>query len=118
MSATTWWILGLYKLPLLLLLFNCYIQVFREIKVKNFDASNYVTEQVFYESRDKTKIPMFTVHRKVTELFFLMYPDRQVPLCVDVKTLPLFVLIEYTCVGSNHMSNIFAIFIRPDQMIP
>ncbi|KAI0229206.1 Prolyl endopeptidase [Lamellibrachia satsuma] len=39
-------------------------KVFREIKVKNFDASNFVTEQVFYESKDNTKIPMFTVHKK------------------------------------------------------
>jgi prolyl oligopeptidase len=40
-------------------------QVYREIEVKNFDASLYETEQVFYASKDGTKIPMFIVHKKV-----------------------------------------------------
>ncbi|KAL4218360.1 hypothetical protein ACF0H5_023097 [Mactra antiquata] len=39
-------------------------QVFREIKVKNFDFNKFSTEQVFYPSKDGTKIPMFIVHRK------------------------------------------------------
>lgn len=38
--------------------------VFREIKVKNFDFDKFMTTQVFYPSRDGTKIPMFLVHRK------------------------------------------------------
>lgn len=32
-----------------------------------FDPSAYVTEQVFYPSKDGTKVPMFIVHKKGTE---------------------------------------------------
>lgn len=39
-------------------------EVFREIKIQDFDASQYDTEQVFYESKDGTKIPMFIVHKR------------------------------------------------------
>ena len=34
----------------------------------DFDASVYETKQVFYESKDKTKIPMFIVHKKGIKL--------------------------------------------------
>jgi prolyl oligopeptidase len=30
----------------------------------DFDASNYVTEQVFYTSKDGTRVPMFLTHKK------------------------------------------------------
>jgi len=33
----------------------------------DFDASKYVIRQVFYESKDKTSIPMFIVHKKGIE---------------------------------------------------
>jgi prolyl oligopeptidase len=41
--------------------------VFQEAKVA-FDATQYVTEQVWVTSKDGTKIPMFVTHRKGLEL--------------------------------------------------
>ncbi len=38
--------------------------VFRAPKVPGYDASQYETKQVFYPSKDGTKIPMFLVHKK------------------------------------------------------
>lgn len=38
-------------------------EVFKSPKV-DFNADDYVTEQVFYESYDGTKIPMFVTHKK------------------------------------------------------
>lgn len=42
-------------------------QLFRKPDVK-FNPEDFVTEQVFYPSKDGTKIPMFIVHRKGLEL--------------------------------------------------
>jgi prolyl oligopeptidase len=41
--------------------------VFREPKV-DFDAKSYVTTQVFYPSKDGTKVPMFLTHKKDLKL--------------------------------------------------
>ncbi|KAF8983143.1 hypothetical protein BGZ46_010808 [Entomortierella lignicola] len=40
------------------------LSIFRESSVKNFDSSLFETKQVFYESKDGAKIPMFITHRK------------------------------------------------------
>ncbi|KAF9965914.1 hypothetical protein BGZ70_003818 [Mortierella alpina] len=40
------------------------LSAFREIRVKGFDSSLFETKQVFYESKDGTKIPMFITHKK------------------------------------------------------
>ncbi|KAF9128836.1 hypothetical protein BGW39_004687 [Mortierella sp. 14UC] len=40
------------------------LTIFREAKVKNFDSNLFETKQVFYESKDGTKIPMFITHKK------------------------------------------------------
>jgi prolyl oligopeptidase len=42
--------------------------VFRDSKVPGYDPAAYETKQVFYPSRDGTKIPMFLVHRKGLKL--------------------------------------------------
>lgn len=41
--------------------------VFRQPKLK-FDPSQYETRQVFYESKDGTKVPMFIVHKRGMKL--------------------------------------------------
>ncbi|GJJ71627.1 prolyl oligopeptidase [Entomortierella parvispora] len=40
------------------------LSIFRKAIVKNFDNTLFETKQVFYESKDGTKIPMFVTHRK------------------------------------------------------
>lgn len=42
-------------------------EIFRESGV-DFDIENYETKQVFYTSKDGTKLPMFIVHKKGLEL--------------------------------------------------
>lgn len=42
-------------------------EIFRESGI-DFDIENYETKQVFYSSKDGTKIPMFIVHKKGLEL--------------------------------------------------
>ena len=39
--------------------------MFREISVKDFDIHQFETKQVFYSSKDDTKVPMFIVQKKV-----------------------------------------------------
>ena len=42
--------------------------VFRQPKVPGYDSTQYETKQVFYPSKDGTKIPMFIVHKKGLKL--------------------------------------------------
>jgi prolyl oligopeptidase len=43
-------------------------RVFRQPKVPGYDQTAYQTKQVFYTSKDGTKVPMFLVHRKGLKL--------------------------------------------------
>ncbi|MDD5361891.1 MAG: prolyl oligopeptidase family serine peptidase [Ignavibacteria bacterium] len=42
---------------------NNKLSIYRKSEIK-FDPNNYETKQVFYTSKDSTKIPMFIVHKK------------------------------------------------------
>ncbi len=42
-------------------------ELFRKLNVK-FNPADYVTKQVFYKSKDGTKVPMFIVHKKGIKL--------------------------------------------------
>ena len=42
--------------------------VFRQPKVPGYDPAAYETRQIFYTSKDGTKVPMFLVHRKGLKL--------------------------------------------------
>jgi prolyl oligopeptidase len=44
------------------------LTIHREAKVKDFDSSLFETKQIFYDSKDGTKVPMFITHRKVKYL--------------------------------------------------
>ncbi|KAF9980731.1 hypothetical protein BGZ65_004747 [Modicella reniformis] len=44
------------------------LTIFRQANVKNFDSSLFETKQVFYSSKDGTKVPMFITHRKGLKL--------------------------------------------------
>jgi prolyl oligopeptidase len=43
---------------------NMEARLFREVTLEGFDASKFTTTQVFYPSKDGTRIPMFIVHKK------------------------------------------------------
>ncbi len=57
--------LGL-SVPIFISFFCLELQVFFETNVKGLDLSNFEVQQVFYPSKDGTKVPMYILHRKVS----------------------------------------------------
>ncbi|CAD6241187.1 GSCOCG00009209001-RA-CDS [Cotesia congregata] len=82
-------------------------KVLREIKVSNFDPSAYKMSQVFYPSKDGTKIPMFIVTRADAVL------DGSMPALLygyggfNVSIYPTFSVMRLTFV--QHLKGVFAI---------
>ena len=52
--------------------------VYRQIELNGFDSTQFKTQQVFYPSKDGTRIPMFIVKKKVksTEIFSIAITNR------------------------------------------
>jgi prolyl oligopeptidase len=44
------------------------LELFFESKLNGFNASDYVVKQVFYESKDGVKVPMYIIHKKDLKL--------------------------------------------------
>ncbi|KAJ5069529.1 prolyl endopeptidase [Anaeramoeba ignava] len=43
-------------------------KIFKQVNIKGFDTNEFETKQEFYESKDGTKVPMFIISNKNTEL--------------------------------------------------
>ncbi len=77
-------------------------EIFQESEVK-FNPEDYVTKQVFYLSRDGTRVPMFIVHKKGLKLdgnnptFLTSYGGFNISL-TPYFSAPRVVLLEYGCV--------------------
>ncbi|XP_065223745.1 prolyl endopeptidase-like [Planococcus citri] len=71
------------------------LEVYKQIQLKNFKPENFITEQVFYKSKDGTEVPMFIIHKKCLQktgnngahlLGFGAFADKETPF-FSIKTL-------------------------------
>ena len=69
--------------------------LFRESSIKGFSAEDYETKQVFYTSKDGTRVPMFLVFKRGLKLdgnnptLLYAYGGFDVPLTPHFRCLPL-----------------------------
>ncbi len=69
-------------------------EIFKQPEI-DFDSDKYVTKQVFYPSKDGTKIPMFIVHKKDIQLtgdnptWLYAYGGFNIPLMPNFSTVRL-----------------------------
>jgi len=62
-------------------------QVYHQTKIEGFDASLYETKQIFFDSKDGTRIPMFIFHKKVSRSIHFMLCYEFSRSCVATRWL-------------------------------
>ncbi|BFZ54907.1 hypothetical protein PYCC9005_001944 [Savitreella phatthalungensis] len=69
------------------------LELYRQTSIDGFDATDYETEQVFYESKDGTRVPMFVTGRKAltkgdpTPCLLYGYGGFQIPVSPSYSAL-------------------------------
>lgn len=75
--------------------------LFREAEIKGFDSSLFKTEQIFYYSKDKTRVPMFVVSKKVR---LVLLPR----LTLSLRLPNLTEMAQFICTAMEDLISIFS----------